>query len=172
MEEDINNLFARMTFTEDKTNQVVGKHKTSLNFQGHEAWAVGKGMATEKGQAMSDYDFHLPPFWIQIYAIPFEQMDRQVVVDIGSVLENEGTKSMDDATEGRDGELDLSLEIAKGKGKMDEGASDSGSLTDKMTKRAPKEGGIRARSKHKKIKGYSGEGDDEGLVQSVRRKLV
>ncbi|MBA0787385.1 hypothetical protein Gotri_025643 [Gossypium trilobum] len=156
---------------------------------------------------MSDYNFHLPPFWIQIYDIPFEQMDRQVVVDIGSVLgeflpliggtrmaigfstykfgmkgslyfviiavaldtilknswvrwlikrdkveiltENDGTKSMDDATEGRDGELDLSLEIAKGKGKMDEGASDSSSLTDKRTKRDPK-GGIRARSKHKK----------------------
>ncbi|MBA0672701.1 hypothetical protein Goklo_025476 [Gossypium klotzschianum] len=139
-----------MTFTEDKTNQVVGKHKTSLNFQGHEAWAVGKGMATEK--------------------VNREAMYRRDKVEI--LIENDGTKSIDNATEGRDGELDLSLEIAKGKGKMDEGASDSSSLTDKRMKRAPKECGIRARSKHKKIKGYSGEGDDEGPVQSVRRKLA
>ncbi|KAH1046453.1 hypothetical protein J1N35_037237 [Gossypium stocksii] len=105
MAEDINNLFARLTFTEDEANQVVELNKISLNSQGHEAWDVGKIMSTEKlnreamyrvlksiwftkhpGQAMSDYDFHLFPFWIRIYNIPFEQMVWQVAVDIGGVL--------------------------------------------------------------------------------------
>ncbi|MBA0846851.1 hypothetical protein Goshw_008357 [Gossypium schwendimanii] len=48
MAEDINNLFSRLTFTEEEANQVVGMNKLSPNFHGHEAWAVGKVMSTEK----------------------------------------------------------------------------------------------------------------------------
>ncbi|KAG8483681.1 hypothetical protein CXB51_022493 [Gossypium anomalum] len=60
---------------------------------------------------MDDYTFNITPFWIRIYNIPFEQMDRQVAIDvreaIGEVVvinwplrrvvhlvENEGTETV------------------------------------------------------------------------------
>ncbi|PPS09658.1 hypothetical protein GOBAR_AA10983 [Gossypium barbadense] len=39
-----------------------------------------------KGQEMVDYAFNIAPFWIQIYNIPFEQMDRQVAIDVGEAI--------------------------------------------------------------------------------------
>ncbi|KAK5839499.1 hypothetical protein PVK06_008296 [Gossypium arboreum] len=32
---------------------------------------------------MDDYEFNITPFWMKSYNIPFEQMDRQVAIDVG-----------------------------------------------------------------------------------------
>ncbi|MBA0817915.1 hypothetical protein Gohar_021190, partial [Gossypium harknessii] len=39
-----------------------------------------------KGQEMDDYEFNITPFWIRIYNIPFEQMDREVAIDVGKAI--------------------------------------------------------------------------------------
>ncbi|MBA0585918.1 uncharacterized protein LOC105795840 [Gossypium raimondii] len=39
-----------------------------------------------KGQEMDDYEFNIMPFWIRIYNIPFEQMDREVAIDVGKAI--------------------------------------------------------------------------------------
>ncbi|KAH1064278.1 hypothetical protein J1N35_029265 [Gossypium stocksii] len=40
-----------------------------------------------KGQILGENNFNIIPFWIRVYNIPFEQMDRQVVVDTGNEVE-------------------------------------------------------------------------------------
>ncbi|MBA0711256.1 hypothetical protein Golax_010455 [Gossypium laxum] len=35
---------------------------------------------------MDDYEFNITPFWIRIYNIPFEQMDREVAIDVGKAI--------------------------------------------------------------------------------------
>ncbi|MBA0549338.1 hypothetical protein Golob_020374, partial [Gossypium lobatum] len=51
MAKDIKKLFARLTFLEETTTQVVGVNKPLLDFIGHEAWAVGKEECeVEKGK--------------------------------------------------------------------------------------------------------------------------
>ncbi|KAG8486025.1 hypothetical protein CXB51_019383 [Gossypium anomalum] len=39
-----------------------------------------------KGQDLIKYAFNITPFWTRIYNIPFEQMDRQVAVDVGEAI--------------------------------------------------------------------------------------
>ncbi|MBA0579586.1 hypothetical protein Gorai_021837 [Gossypium raimondii] len=70
----------------------------------------------------------------------------------------------------RDGEP--SLELGKGNAKVHEEASDSSSVTDRRLKRSLKEGRSHVRSKQKKIKGYSGEGEVQSPVCLVKRKLL
>ncbi|KAA3487553.1 reverse transcriptase [Gossypium australe] len=53
---------------------------------------------------------------------------------------------------GRNGEGEPSLEIGKGKAKVDEEASDSGSITDRRLQRVPKEGRSRVRSNKTKAR--------------------
>ncbi|PPS09959.1 hypothetical protein GOBAR_AA10686 [Gossypium barbadense] len=66
---------------------------------------------------------------------------------------------------GRNGEGKPSLKIGKGKAKVDEEGSNFGSVTDRGLKRVPKEGRSRVRSKRKKMRGYSAEGEVESLVR-------
>ncbi|KAG8501576.1 hypothetical protein CXB51_003846 [Gossypium anomalum] len=40
-----------------------------------------------QGQKMEDYVFHIVPFWIRVYNIPFERMDKQVAIDVREVVE-------------------------------------------------------------------------------------
>lgn len=39
-----------------------------------------------KGQKIDGYVFNITPFWIRIYNIPFEKMDRRVAVDVGKAI--------------------------------------------------------------------------------------
>ncbi|MBA0816140.1 hypothetical protein Gohar_000833 [Gossypium harknessii] len=39
-----------------------------------------------KGQELDYYVFNITPFWIRIYNIPFEKMDRQVAIDIEKAI--------------------------------------------------------------------------------------
>ncbi|MBA0881590.1 hypothetical protein Goshw_006347 [Gossypium schwendimanii] len=40
-----------------------------------------------KGQAVEDYAFNITPSWIRVYNISFEQMDRQLAIDVGRLWE-------------------------------------------------------------------------------------
>ncbi|MBA0754683.1 hypothetical protein Gogos_005526 [Gossypium gossypioides] len=40
-----------------------------------------------KGQELKGYDFNINPFWIRIFNIPLEQMDRQMAIDVGKAIE-------------------------------------------------------------------------------------
>ncbi|MBA0753693.1 hypothetical protein Gogos_020986 [Gossypium gossypioides] len=42
------------------------------------------------GQAMNDYNFDFIPFWIQIYNVPYEWMDRQVAIEVGQSSQEMG----------------------------------------------------------------------------------
>lgn len=39
-----------------------------------------------KDKELSGYDFNFAPFWIRIYNIPFECMDRQVAIEVGGAV--------------------------------------------------------------------------------------
>ncbi|KAH1033457.1 hypothetical protein J1N35_045631 [Gossypium stocksii] len=39
-----------------------------------------------KEKEMDSYAFNLSPFWVRIFSIPFEYMDRSVVMDVGSAI--------------------------------------------------------------------------------------
>ncbi|MBA0813666.1 hypothetical protein Gohar_027496, partial [Gossypium harknessii] len=40
----------------------------------------------EKGKNMDSYEFRLAPFWVRIYNIPIELMDRQTALDVGNAI--------------------------------------------------------------------------------------
>ncbi|MBA0813665.1 hypothetical protein Gohar_027495, partial [Gossypium harknessii] len=40
----------------------------------------------EKGKEMDSYEFRLAPFWVRIYNIPIELMDRQIALDVGNAI--------------------------------------------------------------------------------------
>ncbi|MBA0575263.1 hypothetical protein Golob_024167, partial [Gossypium lobatum] len=48
MAEDINNLLARLKFSEEESTSVVGLRKDSMDDQGYEAWAIGKVLSKDK----------------------------------------------------------------------------------------------------------------------------
>ncbi|PPR92754.1 hypothetical protein GOBAR_AA27921 [Gossypium barbadense] len=146
--EEINELLARLKFSEDESRQVISTNGDK-NMQGFESWAVGKIMATEtpnreamyrvfrllwyakeevdfvalkegvvivkfgcledrsrilnlgpwlfdrslfsmlpfeKGKGFELYDFRMSPFWLRIYNMPLEFMDRQMAIDVGNAL--------------------------------------------------------------------------------------
>ncbi|MBA0561086.1 hypothetical protein Golob_017939, partial [Gossypium lobatum] len=39
-----------------------------------------------KGQELDDFVLNIMPFWIRIYNIPFEKMDRKVAIDVGKAI--------------------------------------------------------------------------------------
>ncbi|KAA3473566.1 reverse transcriptase [Gossypium australe] len=109
----INELLASLTFSEDESKRVVSNTRLDSEAQSYEAWAVGKLMSKRKankkamyqvlkslwftkelvyfvamteGQKMEDYVFHIVPFWIRVYNIPFEGIDRQVAINVGEVV--------------------------------------------------------------------------------------
>ncbi|KAK5833211.1 hypothetical protein PVK06_017029 [Gossypium arboreum] len=113
MEEDLNALLAKLSFSEAESKRMVCNSRANPNMQGFEAWAVGKLITKEKfnreamyrvlkslwftkepsllamvpfikRQILGQYNFNIIPFWIRVYNIPFEQTDRQVAIDIGS----------------------------------------------------------------------------------------
>ncbi|MBA0730768.1 hypothetical protein Golax_022563, partial [Gossypium laxum] len=84
------------------------------NYQGFEAWAVGKIMAIEKPNREAMYrvlrslwltkyevnfvalneedkeletnEFNFSSFWLRIYNIPLEYMERQIAMDVGKAI--------------------------------------------------------------------------------------
>ncbi|MBA0786883.1 hypothetical protein Gotri_027151, partial [Gossypium trilobum] len=40
----------------------------------------------EKGKEMDTYEFWMSPFWLRVYNIPIELMDRQMALDIGNTI--------------------------------------------------------------------------------------
>ncbi|MBA0846777.1 hypothetical protein Goshw_007176, partial [Gossypium schwendimanii] len=134
-------------------------NKLSSNFQEHEAWVVGRVMSMEKTNREAMY-------WVL-------KLIRFTIEPMCFVSKPKGYflvkfSNLEDRT--RNFNVSL-LEIRKGKAKANEEALDYGSLTDRRLKRVPKKGGSRVRSKRKKIRGYSGEGEEESPIRLVRRKL-
>ncbi|MBA0819144.1 hypothetical protein Gohar_022046 [Gossypium harknessii] len=41
----------------------------------------------EKGKDFDSYEFWWSPFWLRIYNIPFELLERQMVLDVGNALD-------------------------------------------------------------------------------------
>ncbi|MBA0662312.1 hypothetical protein Goklo_006461 [Gossypium klotzschianum] len=39
-----------------------------------------------KGQELDGYEFNIHPFWIRIFNIPLEQMNRQMAIDVGKTI--------------------------------------------------------------------------------------
>ncbi|KAK5840653.1 hypothetical protein PVK06_009556 [Gossypium arboreum] len=76
------------------------------NYQGFESWAVGKIMADEKpnreamyrvfrslwytkeeeDKDIETYEFNITPFWLRVYNIPLEYMDRQTTMDVEKAI--------------------------------------------------------------------------------------
>ncbi|MFQ6666963.1 hypothetical protein Gotur_033146 [Gossypium turneri] len=246
MAEDINNLLARLKFSEEESMSVVGLRKDSMDDQGYEAWAIDKVLSKDKINRDAMYRV-LKLIWFTKEPVSFVFMDEgaylvkfgiiedrtrilnmapwlfdqclfsiptfvkgQVVVDIGGVLgelvaidwrDRKGCwikylrirvktdvskplrwvikmvgldgieilctiqngveflggariSSNINAMEERENEEgDTIIQRGKGKGKMGEEVSDSGSLTEKRPRMNVKEGGNKMRNKRKKGKG-------------------
>ncbi|KAK5826139.1 hypothetical protein PVK06_021050 [Gossypium arboreum] len=148
MAEDINKLFAKLMFSEEEATQVVGLNKSSLDFNGHEAWAVGRVMSRGRSNCYGG----IWPNGVEI-------------------LRNDVASKIDDKKRGWIGEEEYEVEKGKGKLRVGEEVSDSSSLNDRRPRGIPKERENRIRSKRKKIKGCNGKGNLESLVRMVRRKL-
>ncbi|MBA0580954.1 hypothetical protein Gorai_023151, partial [Gossypium raimondii] len=113
MEKDINVLLERLNFSEEESKRVISTNKYSTNPKGYEVWAVGKIMSKEKinreamyrvfkslwftkeevsfvalpeGTRFGRICFNITPFWVRIYNIPVEQMDRQMAIDVGEAI--------------------------------------------------------------------------------------
>ncbi|KAK5819926.1 hypothetical protein PVK06_024960 [Gossypium arboreum] len=80
MTEEINELLERLNFSEEEAGQIISTNGDK-NIQGFESWAVGKIMASEVPNR------ELSPFWLRIYNIPIELMDRQLALDVGNAIE-------------------------------------------------------------------------------------
>ncbi|MBA0747918.1 hypothetical protein Gogos_004782, partial [Gossypium gossypioides] len=39
-----------------------------------------------KGQELNGYEFNINPFWIRIFNIPLEQMNRQMAINVGKAI--------------------------------------------------------------------------------------
>ncbi|MFQ6629184.1 hypothetical protein Gotur_006977 [Gossypium turneri] len=109
MTEEINDLLERLKFLEEESTQVIIKNDVH-SVRSFESWAVGKIMATEapnreamyrvfkslwclfsmlpfeKGKDIDSYEFWWFPFWLRIYNIPLELMDRQTALNVGDAL--------------------------------------------------------------------------------------
>ncbi|KAK5784104.1 hypothetical protein PVK06_038622 [Gossypium arboreum] len=101
MTEEINELLEKLKFSEEEAGQIITTNGDK-NVQGFESWAVGKIMAAEvpnreaiclfsmlpfeKGKDVESYEFWLVPFWLRIYNIPIELMDRQLALDVGNAI--------------------------------------------------------------------------------------
>ncbi|KAA3477524.1 reverse transcriptase [Gossypium australe] len=40
-----------------------------------------------KGKAIDSYDFHMSPFWLRVFNIPLELMNRKIALDLGKAIE-------------------------------------------------------------------------------------
>ncbi|MBA0767006.1 hypothetical protein Gotri_015987, partial [Gossypium trilobum] len=80
MVEELNELLEKLTFFEEESNRLFSFTRLSSNSKGYEAWEIGKDQEIEK------YTLNLSPFWVRIYNIPFDQMDRQTVLELGKVI--------------------------------------------------------------------------------------
>nr|KJB61257.1 hypothetical protein B456_009G348400 [Gossypium raimondii] len=146
MTEELNDLLARLNFSEEESVQIMCK-KDDHSGRCFESWAIGKIMATEipnreamyrvfkslwytkeevefvalkegvvivkfgcqedrnrilnltpwlfdrclfsmlpfeKGKDIESYEFGWSPFWLRIYNVPLELMDRQTALDVGN----------------------------------------------------------------------------------------
>ncbi|KAH1031472.1 hypothetical protein J1N35_043646 [Gossypium stocksii] len=39
-----------------------------------------------RGKKIDTYNFNVSPFWVRIYNIPLEYMDRQTAIDVGNAI--------------------------------------------------------------------------------------
>ncbi|MBA0687206.1 hypothetical protein Goari_014760 [Gossypium aridum] len=116
MAEDINVLLERLNFSEEEWIRVISSNVKSSKIQGYEAWAVEKIMSGEKfgiiedrtrilklppwlfdqclfamlpyvkDQDLDTYALNISPFWLRIFNIPLEYMDKQVAIDVGKAI--------------------------------------------------------------------------------------
>ncbi|TYH11046.1 hypothetical protein ES288_A07G227500v1 [Gossypium darwinii] len=132
MDEDINELLARLNFSKKESKRAMSTNKTQPNLQGYEVWAVGKIMSDKKTNKEAMYRmlkslwftkepvsfvvmtvgvflvkfgnvddrtriFNLAPWlfnkylfvmlpFVKVYNILFEEMDRQVAINVREVM--------------------------------------------------------------------------------------
>ncbi|KAH1046805.1 hypothetical protein J1N35_037589 [Gossypium stocksii] len=133
-----------------------------MDDQGYEAWAIGKD---EEFQT----DFNMVPFWIWIYNIPFEQLNRQVAVDIGGVLRELVAIDWRD----RKGcwikyiRIRVKTDVSKPLRRVIKMVG-----LDGIEILCTRERGNKMRNKRKNGNGHEGEGDEESSVRLVRRILL
>ncbi|MBA0780567.1 hypothetical protein Gotri_004657 [Gossypium trilobum] len=75
MAEDINNLLARLKFSEEESTSVVGLRKDSMDDQGYEAWAIGKVLSKDKINREAMYRV-LKLIWFTKEPVSFVFMDE------------------------------------------------------------------------------------------------
>ncbi|MBA0791242.1 hypothetical protein Gohar_015834 [Gossypium harknessii] len=119
-------------------------------------------VAMTAGQAVEDYAFNITPSWIRVYNISFEQMDRQVAIDVGEAMgeivaidwrDRKGGPNQNRGNWQNGAEI---LEKGKEKVRAGEEESESCSPTDKRPIRSSRDGGGRVKFKRKRIKGSNG----------------
>ncbi|MFQ6623855.1 hypothetical protein Gotur_003658 [Gossypium turneri] len=49
-------------------------------------WLLFSMLPFEKGKNIDTYEFWMSPFWLRVYSIPLELMDRQMALDVGNAL--------------------------------------------------------------------------------------
>ncbi|MBA0818382.1 hypothetical protein Gohar_021530, partial [Gossypium harknessii] len=75
MAEDINNLLARLKFSEEESTSVVGLRKDSMDDQGYEAWAIDKVLSKDKINREAMYRV-LKLIWFTKEPVSFVFMDE------------------------------------------------------------------------------------------------
>ncbi|PPD79093.1 hypothetical protein GOBAR_DD23980 [Gossypium barbadense] len=71
-------VFKSLWFTKEEGNFVALKEGVILVKFGNKE--------DRKNQDLDAYTFNLTPFWLRIFNIPFEYMDRQVAMDVGKAI--------------------------------------------------------------------------------------
>ncbi|PPE02082.1 hypothetical protein GOBAR_DD00896 [Gossypium barbadense] len=49
-------------------------------------WLLFSMLPFEKGKNIDTYEFWMSPFWLRVYNIPLELLDRQMALDVGNAL--------------------------------------------------------------------------------------
>ncbi|MBA0572166.1 hypothetical protein Golob_002524, partial [Gossypium lobatum] len=117
--------------------------------------ALNEGVTLVKFE-LDEYAFNITPFWIRIYNIPIEQMDRQVAIDMGKAIgevvaidwrDRDGEKKIN-PSEGiksdKDGdgeENDLTMLKGKEKSRVGEEEFESCFPTEKHPTKSTRDGG-------------------------------
>ncbi|KAK5793997.1 hypothetical protein PVK06_035186 [Gossypium arboreum] len=128
MAEDINNLLARLKFSEEESTSVVGLRKHSMDDQGYEAWAIGKVLSKDKINREAMYRL-LKLIWFTKEPVKLDQSNSNVGNWRNGVQFLIGARissNINAMEEVENEEGDTIIQWGKGKGKMGEEVSDSG----------------------------------------------
>ncbi|KAK5811623.1 hypothetical protein PVK06_026974 [Gossypium arboreum] len=128
----------------------------------------------DKGKDIESYEFGLSPFWLRVYNIPIELMDRKIALAVGKAIgelvvidwkdfrKESQTNIKDDS--GQPNQLEKEKRVEK--------ESISNLPVEKRSHKLNRDNMGCFKQKRKRMMGWNGENHDESLSKSARRRLM